>query len=92
MNQVRMPQKVDDPLPFIFFEIDDVVVLVLCITVGIVIRELTYTAILGLFAVRIFGKWKTGKLQGVLAHMGYWYGLLGLNKTFSGASGSKFIE
>jgi conjugal transfer pilus assembly protein TraL len=92
MRQIQMARNVDEPLPFLFFDVDEVIVFTVCILVGLVTRELTYTVIGAIFVVRAFKRWKSGKLPGVLAHMMFWYGVFSLNKTFSASSGRNFIE
>lgn len=92
MRHYRMPRNVDDPLPVLFFEVDEVVVFVVCMLFGIITRELTYSVIVGIFVTRSFSKWKNGKLPGVLAHMAFWYGIFSLNKVFQASAGHDFIE
>jgi len=92
MRQVAIPRNVDEPLPVLFFEVDEVIVFVVCVLVGIVTRELTYTVIASIFVVRAFSRWKNGKLPGVLAHMVFWYGIFALNKVFSASQGRNFVE
>jgi conjugal transfer pilus assembly protein TraL len=92
MEAVRMPRNVDEPLPVLFFEVDEVIVFTVCLLFGIVTRELTYSAIAGIFVIRAFSRWKNGKLPGVLAHMAFWYGLFSLNKVFVASKGREFIE
>ncbi len=92
MRQIQMPRNVDEPLPVVFFEVDEVIVFVVCVLIGIIIRELTYTVIASIFIVRAFSRWKNGKLPGVLAHMVFWYGIFALNKVFTAAHGRNFVE
>lgn len=92
MRQIQMPRSVDEPLPVVFFEIDEVIVFIVCVMVGIIIRELTYAILASIFIVRSFSRWKSGKLPGVLAHMAFWYGIFALNKVFTAANGRHFVE
>lgn len=92
MENIAMPRDVDEPLPFLMFEIDEVIVMVVCLMVGIVTRELTYAIVLSFVVVKMFSRWKAGKLPGVLAHMMFWFGILSLNNSFKVSDGKEFVE
>lgn len=67
-----------DSLPQIgWWELDELIVLILCGFIGIVTRQLTSLLLVGLACTLIISKVKTGKSDGFIFHFAYWYGIPG---------------
>jgi conjugal transfer pilus assembly protein TraL len=74
----KIPRYIDDPPSFLFWEIDEVIVISLFVCVGILARILTIMLILGYFVSKILKKVKQTKSEGFFLHVLYWHGFLTL--------------
>jgi conjugal transfer pilus assembly protein TraL len=92
MDYVRIPRYVDGMPQMLMWELDEVIVFVFCMLVGIITRELTLMVVFGVVIVRMFSGWKNGQLDGVLAHMAYWYGLSPLNGVFKNGNMREYVQ
>ncbi|UTH74243.1 type IV conjugative transfer system protein TraL [Chromobacterium sp. IIBBL 290-4] len=82
MEEVAIPNYVDRPVQFFFWEIDEVAPLFLLMGVGILTDSMTYLMPPALFFTWRFSRFKLAHLNGLLMHMAYSAGLLDLNKRF----------
>ncbi len=87
-----MPGMVDSPPQLLFWDLDEVIVYVFTMIIGLITRELTIMLVVGFVVVYIFSGWKMKQLDGVLAHMGYFYGVMGMNKVFKNGNIKEYIE
>lgn len=92
MEEVEMPDYVDSQPQLFFWELDEVIVYVLTMIVGIITRELTIMLIVGFVIVYIFSGWKMKQLDGILAHLAFHWGVLGLNKVFRNGNVKEYVE
>ena len=91
MNEVPIPGYVDAQHQFFFWEIDEVVIIMSIIGLGIVLDLLLYSFLPAIGVGMLFSRYKNGNLDGVLMHASYWYGFMGLNKYFKNGQSRHFI-
>lgn len=82
MDDVPIPNYVDRPIQFFFWEIDEVAPLIFMMGVGIATDSLTYVMLPALIGAWRFSRFKLTNLDGMLMHLSYSAGLLNLNKRF----------
>ncbi len=68
-TNIHMPRFVDGLPQFFFWELDDIVVYVASLMIGIVTRELTAMFFIGIILVKLFSMWKNNRLPGALTHL-----------------------
>jgi len=72
---VKIPRYIDTQPQILWWELDEVIVLLLSIFAGIVTRQLTYFLIGGFIATYFITKLKSGKSKGYVFHWLYWLGI-----------------
>lgn len=92
METVRMPRFVDSQPQFFFWEMDEFIVYTLVLCGGIAMRELVSFAIMGIVIVKLFGIWKSRRLDGALMHLGYRNVGIGLNRIFTNGSLVEYVQ
>lgn len=92
MNDIDIPSYVDSQPQLFFWELDETVVYVSSMAFGILLGGwfIFASMFVGYFAVRSFQKFKDGALDGVLLHICYWAGIMGLNKHYEDSSERDF--
>ncbi len=88
MKEVDIPRYVDNQPQIFFWELDEAIIFIGCLAGGIAIGGwATVLAMFGgYFAVKLFRRFKSGALEGVLLHICYWAGVFGLNKHYQDSS------
>lgn len=82
LSVVSIPRFIDSQYQVFFWEMDELVPLIVALGAGIMFEVLLYALIFGLiFSVR-FSRFKMARLDGVLVHFAYWVGMMALNKMF----------
>jgi conjugal transfer pilus assembly protein TraL len=78
-----IPQTLDDPPKILFWDMDQAMVFILMIGVGIAVSSTFTFAIVGTVAAYFFGKAKSGKHRGFAKHLIYWFtpATLGMRRT-----------
>jgi type IV conjugative transfer system protein TraL len=74
MEQVTIPQYVDELMQIGFWEIDEAMFMVLGTFIGIMTGWMFSGMFVGAFMASMFAKYKNGKNRGMLLHFFYWYG------------------
>lgn len=74
----RIPRYIDDPPTILFWDVDEISVICICMVVGIITGELTKFIIGGLIVSKLIGKMKSEKQDGFLQHLLYWWGIMPL--------------
>lgn len=74
----RIPRYIDDPPTILFWDVDEIAVICICMVVGIITGELTKFIIGGLLVSKVIGKLKDDKSDGYLQHVLYWWGIMPL--------------
>lgn len=82
MHKESIPRYIDDQYQVLFWEIDEVAILVMCFGLGIVFELLAPLVGLGFAFIYSFRRWKYHHMEGILLHICYWHGLMNLNKLF----------
>jgi conjugal transfer pilus assembly protein TraL len=73
MNPVPIPKRLNDPPKMMFWELDQAMVFMAALMLGITV-EMTLTSMaVGLLAAWGYGKLKSGKHRGFAKHALYWY-------------------
>lgn len=75
MEPVPIPVHLDDPKYIILFTAEDFVIFMGCLLLGVLIHELGYLAIAGLFVPWLSSKFRGSMPEGLLQHMCYWVGI-----------------
>jgi len=91
MNEIEIPRYVDSQHQFFFWELDEVVIIVSIIGLGMALDYLFSSMIPAFLVGWIFSRYKNGNLEGALVHMAYWFGLVGLNKHFPNGQTRRLI-
>jgi conjugal transfer pilus assembly protein TraL len=74
----RIPRYIDDPPTILFWDVDEIAVICICMVVGIITGELTKFIIGGLIVSKVIGKLKKDRSDGYLQHILYWWGIMSL--------------
>jgi len=69
---VKIPRYIDTQPQLLWWELDEVIVLILCLFVGILTRQLTYFLLGGFVSTYFITKLKNGKSDGYVFHWFYW--------------------
>lgn len=72
---VKIPRYIDSQPQILWWELDEIIVLIMCLIVGIITRQLTYFLLGGFVATYFIAKLKTGKSEGYIFHWFYWLGM-----------------
>lgn len=72
---VKIPRYIDSQPQILWWELDEIIVLIMCLIVGIITRQLTYFLLGGFVATYFITKLKTGKSEGYFFHWFYWIGM-----------------
>ena len=70
---VRIPRYIDTQPQILWWELDEIIVLIMSLFVGILTRQLTYFLLGGFIATYFITKLKNGKSDGFIFHLAYWY-------------------
>ena len=80
MKQVKIPRYIDNPMQVLLWELDDVLPFLGMFGVGIVLDKILYLLPIGILLTIKMIRSKQANLRSLLKHMGYWIGLIPLNK------------
>lgn len=83
LQTVTVPRFIDSQYQIFFWEMDELVPLIVFIGVGIIFEVLLWALLAGLILTVRFSRFKLARLEGVLVHLAYWFGVLTLNKRFT---------
>ncbi|NCN88601.1 MAG: type IV conjugative transfer system protein TraL [Gallionella sp.] len=73
MNQGYIPQTLDKPEQFLFFDVDQFIIATSIVGVGISIGSMVGGLIAGVVTARQYGKLKSGKHPKFAVHLLYWW-------------------
>ena len=74
----EIPQHLDDPPRFLFWDFDQAVLFMLALSVGMLMQMIFLGAAAGVGLVVLYGKAKSGQHRAFALHLMYWYLPLGL--------------
>ena len=88
MKEIDITRYVDRQTQLLFWEIDEAAIFIGCLGAGIALGGWATIASLagGWYAVKRFKRFKSGALDGVLHHLCYEAGVMGLNKHYDDSS------
>lgn len=92
MQPISMPRYVDAMPQIFLWEMDELVVVAVMFCVGLVTREMTWCLLLSIPLTRMFSNWKGNNLDGILTHLFYGWGVLGLNKVFTNGNIKEYVQ
>ncbi|WP_425953174.1 type IV conjugative transfer system protein TraL [Ralstonia pseudosolanacearum] len=93
MKEIDIPRYVDNQVQLFFWEFDEAIIFIGCLASGIALGGYwtLVSMAMGTFAVKAFKRFKNGALEGILYHLCYWAGFLGLNKQYPDSSKRDFF-
>ena len=74
----KIPRYIDDPPTILFWDVDELAIICICMVVGIITAELTKFIIGGLVVSKLVGKLKKDKSEGYMQLILYWWGIMPL--------------
>lgn len=91
--ETQIPQCIDDPIQFFFWEIDEAIPVLAGMGLGIVMDAMIAFTLAGLIASRLVARLKKGKHQYFMVHWLYWQGCPGFSlKGYPPSHVRKFLE
>ncbi len=84
MEEIEIPDYVNAVPSFWWWELDEFVVMVLCLIVGYVARGLWPLAglLIGVVVAAQVKKWKRGEMDGAIPHILFSRGIIAMNKLY----------
>lgn len=79
MSEIEFPRYNDLPPRFLFFSVDQTVLVASAVTFGAVTKNLLPALVIGCLLAWLVGKWRDARPDGYLVHLLYWYGVLWVN-------------
>ena len=92
MKTVDMPRHIDDPAQYLFWEIDEVTIVVVCCGCGIAVEALITMFVVGLIAAYWLRRNKVTQLPGLTVHIAYWIGLANLSRVFTNGAVRELVD
>jgi conjugal transfer pilus assembly protein TraL len=89
---VNIPRYIDSQYQVFFWEMDELIPLIVFIGVGIIFEILLFALVIGGVLTMRFSRFKLARLDGVLVHAGYWLGMFSLNKLFKNGLIREFMN
>jgi conjugal transfer pilus assembly protein TraL len=74
--EARIPRYIDDPPQFLWWELDELMVVVGGFGLGIFLNYPTIGGLIGIILARLSSKQKSGQADGYLWHFFYWLGVV----------------
>ena len=74
----EIQRSIDDPITFLFWEVDEILLMASAMFIGIMIDMLITFGFAGIIASYILRKIKKNNSEGVVLHFLYWHGFLTL--------------
>lgn len=72
-SQLKVPQKLDDPPKFFFWDQDVFLIATVFFGIGLFAKQIIVMSALGIFVTYSYSKLKSGKHPRFLLHMYYWF-------------------
>ncbi|TNC80097.1 MAG: type IV conjugative transfer system protein TraL [Oleiphilus sp.] len=94
MNRVRVPRSIDKQIMLLFWQFDELCVIVFIMGIGIFVDYMIVSMLVGFVAAHFYRKWMDGKLRMQQLHFMYWHGaaLQNASKTMPGTDKREFIQ
>lgn len=75
---LELPRYIDDPPHLLLWRADDLAPLLVLLIIGMLVGHALVFTLLGLLAVRLYGRYRESRPDGYVLHALYWAGLLPL--------------
>lgn len=92
MREVSIPRYVDSQAQFLFWEVDEVAIVAVCMFVGIIFEMLGPLLLGSIVLTWQFRKYKMARMEGVLHHLCFWLGVTTLNRRFPNGLEREIVE
>lgn len=92
MTEKPIPNYVDDQMQIFFWEVDEFFPSLTIFIVMFMWDQLLVGIAFTLIFNRFFGRFKNANMAGVLFHMVWWVGLMGMNKKFDNGAAREAIK
>lgn len=92
MQEKPIPNYVDDQMQIFFWEIDEFFPSLTIFVVMFMWDQLLMGIVITIAFVKFFGRFKNANMSGVLFHMAWWIGLMGMNKKFDNGAVREAIK
>jgi conjugal transfer pilus assembly protein TraL len=76
--RLAIPQHLDDPPRFLFWDLDEAMLFMLALIAGMLMQTLFIGIAVGIVLVLLYGKAKSGRHRAFAIHLMYWYLPVGL--------------
>lgn len=76
MSEIEFPRYNDLPPRFLFFSIDQTIVVATGVAFGAVTKNLLPALIVCVIVAWAIGRWREARPDGYMVHMLFWYGVL----------------
>lgn len=91
--RTQIPRYLDSLPQVLWWELDEFILFIVCLMVGIFTRYLWEFTLIGCVSVWAMGKVKGGQSEGFILHMFWWYGIPGFMLEFGPSSEiGEFLE
>ena len=91
MKQIDMPRHIDDQPQYLFWEMDEVMIVVAMCAIGIAASALLTMLVCGIIASYFLRRNKVASLPGLTIHASYWVGLVALSPRFPNGSVREWV-
>ncbi len=92
MTEKPIPNYVDDQMQVFFWEIDEFFPSLTIFVVMFMWDQLLVGIVLTIVFVKFFARFKNSNMAGVLFHMAWWVGLMGMNKKFDNGATREVVK
>lgn len=89
---VTIPRYIDNQPQILWWELDELILLLAAMFVGVVTRTLTYCLLVGAASVWLIARLKTGQSDGVVYHFAWWHGVPGFRLRGPSSEIREFLE
>ena len=70
---LAIPRHLDDPPRFLFWDLDEAVLFMLALILGLMVDLLFFGGATGIALVMLYGRAKSGRHRAFALHLMYWY-------------------
>lgn len=90
--EIRMPKYVDSQMQVLWWEMDQFLIFMMMLGVGLIIHQFLISSALLFFLMPMITKFKRAALEGMAMHVMHGSGLLPLNKEFTDALEMEYYQ
>lgn len=75
MEPIHLPTHLDDPKYFLLFTMEDFLITIACLAIGVMLHALGYMILAAFAVIYISGRFRGSLPDGRLQHILYWHGV-----------------